>query len=413
MKILLYTLIFPPDTCSNAFIFSDMTTEFLKSGDEVTVITTTPHYDEEHAEGKKKYLEKGKSKWYRKSNYMGAFVYHIDVVPRKGNIKDRLDTFYRFHHYCTKLLTIEKIEADVVICQTPPMTIGIDCHRIAKRLHASSVMILQDLWLDAMIDAGRIKGIMAYLLRQIEIYEYKKMDLLTTIDEAMGKRIKDISGIQPFVIPNFVDCSIYSPRVPNADDYDKYNIDRENFVISYVGNIGEAQDLEPLIQYAKHNKKARIIIAGNGSREGYYKKRVRDEDLDSVSFIGYISRDEARIVNSVSDVCMIMLAKHVAATSFPSKIYSLMAMGKPIVISCAENNEAGQFVEQHEIGWRCDVGNYERINALLDLVGANEKQRRIRGENGRSLVLREYSPGKIVKRYKDIISEMRDHPCIK
>ena len=410
MKILLYTLIFAPDTCSNAFVFSDMTAELLKSGDEVTVITTTPHYDEEHADKKKKCLAKGKSRWYRKSNYMGANVYHIDVISRKGNTKDRLNTFYRFHHYCTKLLRVEKIEADVVICQTPPMTIGIDCHRIAKRLHASSVMILQDLWLDAMIDAGRIKGIMAYLLRRIEIYEYKKMDLLTTIDEAMGKRIKDISDIQPFVIPNFVDCSIYSPRVPNADDYDRYNINSENFVISYIGNIGEAQDLEPLIQYAKHNKKVQIIVAGNGSREEYYKKRARDEKLDSVSFIGYITREEARIVNSISDVCMIMLAKHVAATSFPSKIYSLMSMGKPIVISCTDSNETGRFVEQNEIGWRCDVGDYERINALLDFVEANEDQRRIRGENGRALVMREYLPSKIVKKYRDAITEIQNKP---
>lgn len=403
MKILLYTLIFPPDTCSNAFVFADMTTKFLELGDEVTIITTTPHYDEEHAEEKKKYLEKGKRRWYRKSIYMGAHVYHIDVVSRKGDIRERLHTFYRFHHYCMKLLGIEKIEADVVICQTPPMTIGIDCHRIAKKLHASSVMILQDLWLDAMIDAGRIKSIMACLLRRIEIYEYKKMDLLTTIDDAMGNRIKDISGIQPIVIPNFVDCSIYSPRIPNADDYDRYHIDKENFVISYVGNIGEAQDLEPLIQYAKHNRKARILIAGNGSKEEYYKKRVVDERLDSVSFIGYITRDEARIVNSISDVCTIMLAKHVAATSFPSKIYSLMSMGKPIVISCTDNNGAGQFVEQNKIGWRCDVGKYEKSNSLLDFVEASEEQRRIRGENGRNLVLREYSPGMIVKRYKSAI----------
>ncbi|SFT33513.1 Glycosyltransferase involved in cell wall bisynthesis [Lachnospiraceae bacterium XBD2001] len=406
MRILLYTLIYPPDTCSNAFVFADMTEELIKQGDEVTVITTTPHYDEEHAIEKRKMLTPCKTDRYYYSSYKGAKVYHIDVLPRKGSTKDRLQTFYRFHKYGTEIIKNEEIEADVVICQTPPMTVGIDCLHLAKQLHAKSAMILQDLWLDAMIDSGRIKGFLAGILRKVEAYQYRHIDLISTIDESMAGRVAQISGLNPIVIPNFVNTEVYRPRNPEDKDYAKYDVEKDKFILSYVGNIGQAQDLEPLVQYAKHNPDACVLVAGNGVREDYYKKRVEEEHISNLRFLGYVTREEARIINSISDVCMILLAEHVAATSFPSKIYSLMAMGKPIMIACSNDTEAGKFIKKHNIGWSCDVRDYQQINAELDEICNHPDERTDRGKNAYQLVLEEYAPDKVVEKYKKAITHM-------
>ena len=407
MKFLLYTLIYPPDTCSNAFVFADLTKALIDAGDEVTVITTTPHYDEEHAIEKKECLVQGKRKWYRTSEYSGVKVFHIDVAPYKGSTKERIKTFYRFHKYCIKLVELEELDYEVVLCQTPPMTIGFDCIHLAKKRQAVSVMILQDLWLDAMIHANRVNGLLVSVLRRIEKKEYQNIDLITTIDEAMGRRVKEISGIQPHIIPNFVDKNAYKPKQVSIEERKRYGISENQYVISYIGNIGEAQDLEPLIQYAKHNPEIKIFVAGNGKNEQYYKDRVKKEDINTIIFLGYITREEASVINALSDVCMVMLAEHISSTSFPSKIYSLMSMGKPIFITCADDNSAGKFIENNKIGWRALVSNYAQINTLLDSILNNRDERIMRGVRARELVLNNYSSESVVKQYKDIIIQYK------
>lgn len=405
MDILLFSLIFPPDTCSNSFVFEDLSKGLIDVGDNVYVITTTPHYDEEHAVSKKAQLKKGKKKWYRTSNYNGAIVFHIDVATAKGGTKQRLNTFYRFHHYAKRLLKEEHIEADLVIAQTPPMTIGFDTITLAKKLGAKSVLVLQDLWLDAMVDSGRIKGIMKYILKNVEKYEYKKVDIITTIDNAMAKRVKEISGVEPYVIPNFVDTELFYPKKPCPSTYKKYGVNQDDFIISYVGNIGEAQDLEPLLQYARHNDKSKILIAGNGTREKYYKSKVSEEGIENITFLGYVSREEASEINAISSICTVMLAKHVLATSFPSKMYSIMSMAKPVFICCMNDNSAGIFVSENKIGWHSVTTEYEDINKILDYISMNMDECIKRGKNAYELIQKKYSLQSVVDKYRSLYIE--------
>lgn len=403
MKVLLYSLIFPPDTCSNSFVFADLTKGLIKEGDEVAVITTTPHYDEEHALCKKEMLQRGQRVWYRKSIYKGANVFHIDVSTSKGGFFQRLRTFYRFHHFAKQILKIEKINANLVIAQTPPMTIGIDLLSLSRRLKAKSVLVLQDLWLDAMVDAGRIKGVLKFLLRLIEKYEYRKVSVVTTIDQSMADRVYDICAVLPQVIPNFVDTELYFPQEADASVYAKYGLSPDDFIISYVGNIGEAQDLTPLMSYAAHNDRSKIIIAGNGVKEKEYREYVRNNNLKNVIFTGYVSREDAAEINSISVVCTVLLAEHVLATSFPSKLYSIMAMKKPVFICCMPDNSAGKFVEENMIGWHSAPTDIEQINATLDYISLNRDEAKKKGEKALQLIKRDYNLESIVNRYRALI----------
>lgn len=402
MKVLLYSLIFPPDTCSNSFVFADLAKGLIEAGDQVVVVTTTPHYDEEHALKKKNQLEIGAKKWYRKSIYKGASVFHIDVATTKGGTLQRLITFFRFHHFAKSILRIEKIEADVVIAQTPPMTIGLDTIALANKLKASSVLVLQDLWLDAMVDSGKIKGPLKQLLRFVEKWEYRKINTVTTIDKSMALRIEEISGVKPQIIPNFVDTELFYPISPKKSIYIKYGMDESDFIISYVGNIGEAQDLEPLLSYAKYNPKVKILIAGNGVKENYYRSMAVQNKLNNVLFLGYVTREEAAEINAISTICSVMLAKHVFATSFPSKIYSIMAMARPIFICCMPDNSAGRFVEENKIGWHASTVNLQQVNKMFDYISLHREECVERGKNGYNLIKRDYALENIVNRYRAI-----------
>ena len=409
MKILLYSLIFAPDVCSNAYVFSDMAKEMKRQGHTVTVITTTPHYDEKTAVQKKAELLAGKKSYYRKSLFDGINVYHIDVATKKGGRMDRIKTFYRLHKYATRLIKDENIEADIVLAQTPPPIIAaIDCKRLAKKLGAKSVLILQDLWVDSMIKKGKLKQPLRSILLAYEKKQYNKLDAVCTISDAMANvvapKLKNKDKLN--VIPNFVDTTLYHPIDATLEMREKYGVSENDFVVSYVGNIGNAQDLTPLIEYAKEhqNDNIKVLIAGNGTKEEHYKQMMTD--VKSVKFLGYVPREETLLINVVSDACLVMLAKHVIETSFPSKIYTIMAMGKPILITCGARSAAGQFVEENSIGWSVRTDSADEFTQVMGKLVTKPDSLEEYGENAYNLIKSEYSQDVVVGRYIKLFNKL-------
>ncbi len=407
MNILLYSLIFPPDVCSNAYVFADMALELINKGHSVTVITTTPHYDSNHAVENTAKLLPGKRKWYKTSCFNGAKVYHIVVAPQKGNTFQRLKTFLAFHGKAARIAKLEKITADAVLSQTPPMTVGTISKNLANITHAKSLMIVQDIWLDAISTRKKMNPVVKKVLSKLEKAQYNGVDAVCTISESMAEILKTKmkDPLKVHVIPNFVDMTIYHPRTPSDEERRKYAVAPDDFVISYVGNIGKAQDLSPLLEYADRNrdKKLKILIAGDGVLLEKYKRIVEEKKLDSVAFLGYIDRSETPVINSLSDICLVMLANHVVATSFPSKTYTIMAMGKPILITSRDGKGAGTFIQDRKLGWAVSTDDHESYFKVLDYLYTKPVELKEYGKNAHETAIKEYSCEVVVKRYTDLI----------
>lgn len=402
MNIILFSLIFEPDVCSGSYIFSDLASEFIKLGHKVTVITTTPHYDEKNAIEKRKLLTKTKYKWLYKSNYNGAEVFHIDVKPRKGNTIDRLITFYKFQTKSLKIVKKLHLDADVIYSQTPPMTIGRYGNKIAKLVNGKSVFIIQDLWLDAVCQKNKLPRLICKILSSVEKKEMLNSTFVTTLSPEMKEVIekKLDSKKRIFVIPNFANTKIYHPIEKNYRN--EYGYADNDIIISYVGNIGNAQDLAPLIEFAKSNNNIKILIAGNGTKEVYYKDIVKKEKITNIKFLGYVSREETVKINAISDLCAVMLAKHINSFSFPSKIYTIMACKKPILLSSQLDASASNFVEKNKIGFVCDVNDKKSFEKIV----LDKKILKSMADNGYKVVEDEYSCSAVAKKYLELIKNV-------
>lgn len=232
------------------------------------------------------------------------------------------------------------------------------------------------------------------------------MDSVSTISEEMCELVqkKLNNGKKVSIIPNFVDTSLYYPVT--QDFREKYGISKDDFVVSYVGNIGTAQDLNPLMELARSDLDVKILIAGNGCFEEKYRKIVDEEKLTKVSFLGYLTREETREVNSISNLCAIMLHKKIQSTSFPSKTYSIMAQKKPIIITCAENSSAGNFIEQNKLGEYVFVEDTkEYVNRIEKLMHEKELLDEY-GNNAYKMINDHYSSNVVAKQYVELFKSL-------
>lgn len=398
MNILLYSIIYPPDVCSNAFVFADLTDEFLRRGHQVTVITTTPHYG-----GSADGLSDGKTRWYRKSEFHGATVYHICVGGEKGDVFRHLDTYAKFHHYALRLKKVEKFTVDVVISQTPPPILaGHTARRLGKQLDAKTVLILQDAWVDNILRHRRIGKMPYRILSAIEKTVYKKQDAVITLSEDMANTVRPKIGSERlYVIPNPVNTEIYRPKENTAELKKKYNINDADFVVSYAGNLGAAQDLHPLIEYAKTKPDVKVLIAGNGKREAEFREAT--DGADNIVFLGYISREETTEVNAVSDVCMVMLSDYITDTCFPSKLPTIMAMGKPVALCCRANCGVSRYVTENGIGLVSDVNRPEEFARMMERFREDSALQKQCAENAYRAALRDFSLQSIGEQYERLL----------
>jgi len=386
--ILLHTLLFPPDGNSNAYIFADIALELQSLGHKVTVIATTPHYSILEANLGQQPLLDGDRKWFKKSNF----------------------PFWNFHRRALQLAGRSDIKADVVISQSPPLSVGLINALIAWRKKAKSVYVVQDLFPDGLITQGKIKSrLLIAALRLLERSVYSNNDATIAISDGIKGHLENRVPKSRILrtIPNFVDTSIYHPMPKDNPLAVKYGVEGK-FVISYVGNIGNAHDLSPILFCAKALKDLDIafVIAGNGIRESYFREKARAEGLSNVQFLGYQKREDTPYINAFSDICLVLLAPHVKSFSFPSKIYTLMGMGKPVVIVCSPESHAADFVTQSGSGWAVPCGGHEEFTALVKHLYEHRELLEPCGRNSIQLVERGYTKAIVGRRYDDLVREL-------
>ena len=135
------------------------------------------------------------------------------------------------------------------------------------------------------------------------------------------------------VIPNFVDTE----RIYPAEKYNSYREElgvTDETVVLYAGNIGFSQPLEIVLEAAQHlahRDDILFVINGNGSRRAHLE--TASEEIPNVTFMDYQPNSRLNEVLACGDIHIIPLKPGLGSISVPSKLYSILAAGRPVLAS--------------------------------------------------------------------------------
>ena len=412
-RILLHTLVFPPDANSNAYIFADLAREFKEYGHQITVLTTTPHYNPTAAAIETQPLTPLRGRWLLRSNFGGIPCYHVRVPAVKGGMMTRITTGVRFH--LSGLCAASDLGSgfDVVLSQPPPLSIGLISAWIAKRHGAQSIFIAQDIQPDSLMTQGRIKNpLFIRCLRMLERSVYRESDAVCGISRGIVEilRLRVPSHTLLREIPNFVNTELYRP-LPRSNDFSKSHGLDSPFVISYVGNLGNAQDFTAVMAAARQcsDLNIKFLLAGGGIKEQSLREEAQRSCLTNLDVLGYQPRETTPWINASSDVCLVLLASHVRNFSFPSKIYTLMACGKPILLYGDPEADVAHFVRETGVGWVVAHGNIDGFAATVRRLCQNRDELEQCGRRGIALVQQRFTAQIVARQYHDLIEELTGH----
>jgi len=389
-------------------LYNDLALGFQKRGYEVCVLTTTPHFNLIEGALNKQPLQKRFLGLFYQSDFNGIKVFHIPLKKHKSTLLRILSFIY--WHKISFIVGLFLKRPDVILTPSPPLTSGLLAILLAKLKGAKTIYNVQEIYPDLLINLGYLKNtFLINFLKRLERFVYNSSNAVTTIDkqfyDSIKPRVKQESSLH--IIPNFVDTDLYvtesSTKLPAEF------LSEPGFTnMLYAGNIGLAQEWDLVLNLAKEirDESITIWIIGEGVKKEYLKSQIEKQDLSNIKLLPYQDRKYMPAINLFADFHFIAMDKIMEHDGFPSKVYSIMASGRPMVIVSSENTPITSFLNETDTSlFVTDHSLSGFKNAVLKL--ARDKELRISmGSKGRKIIDQDYTKEKVINQYVSLFEKI-------
>lgn len=411
-KILIHSLVFSPDGVSTAYLYNDIAKQFKTAGYEVSVLTTTPHYNRIKSKLDKQPLKSRFCGLYYVSDFCGIQVKHIPQKKFKSSVLRLIGFIY--WHILSFILALFERDVDVILSPSPPLTIGFLNVIIGKLKGSKVIYNVQEIYPDLLIEEGGLKSKQVIsFLKWMEKFVYNKSSAVTTIDRVFYRTIchRFTNPDKLVIIPNFVDTDIYKPVSDtdlrlNKDDFPE----TDTLKVMYAGNIGYAQDWEPLIQAAVNlrDDKIEFYVIGEGVMKEYLQSEKDSLALDKLHLFPYQARELMPYLIAYSDIQFVFMSPHTEGHGFPSKIYTIMACGKPILVCSGNNTPIAEFLKDKNCSFVITEKNMSMKISLITqyLRSVTKKELEEMGKKAQTDIMGNYTKEIVTKKYVDLVETL-------
>ena len=408
-KILIHSIVFSPDGVSTAYLYNDIALGFRNAGYEVVVLTTTPHYNLIESALIKQPLKSKLFGIFYESDFNGIKVIHVPLKKYKSTII-RIFSFI-YWHFLSLIIGLSIKSVNFVLSPSPPLSIGLVSILIAKKNRAKFIYNVQEIYPDLLIKNGALKSsIIIKSLKWLEKYVYNHASAVITIDQKFYDQIvvrfneKDKLKI----VPNFVDTELYKPISKEVELPNPFKKDPHKIRLLYAGNIGFYQDLEPVMFAAKKliDTNIEFWIIGEGVKKEYLIKEVEKHNLTNIKVLPYQDRELMPFINSFADIHFISISKEMEQEGFPSKVYTIMACSKPMIVITGNNTPLYNFLKNLNCSILITNNRNEEFVRSVNELAKNETKKQELAQNGYNTIQQYYTKEKVVAQYLKLFENL-------
>ncbi len=304
----------------------------------------------------------------------------------------------RFTNYVTYFLSacwagLRLDHPDVVVALTDPPIIGLAAYAAARRFRVPLVMSYRDIFPEVarLLEDFHSEAV-ERALHQVNRFLVRKADRVVALGETMRLRLIEGKGAPPgktVVIPDWADCSEIVPG-PKDNPFARAHALADKFVVMHSGNIGLSQGLEVLIEAAARLgdlPDLRVVFVGEGAKKAALEAQTRRLGLRNILFLPYQPKGSLRDSFAAADVFVVSLKQGLAGYIVPSKLYGILAAGRPFVAAVEPDCEAASIAQQRQCGLAAQVGDPEDLARKIRLLHQDRALARRLGENARVAAL--------------------------
>ncbi|MDQ6672233.1 MAG: glycosyltransferase family 4 protein [Chloroflexota bacterium] len=404
MRILVLVIQFPPDVNPSGLLMAQLGEGLVARGHQVSVITSFPHY------AKFRVSDEFRGKLFERDSYRGMDVLRLYVYASgdKRSMKHRLLSYLSFNVLATVAAAASRQRYDVILCSNGSFFSGIAATLIGLVKGTPFIYNVQDLYPETPVQAGQLRNRFAVrVLEWLERFMYSRAAHISVIAPGFRDNIvaKDVPPTKVSTIPNFVDAEFIRPLDKANEFSHRYGL-RHKFVVTHAGNVGYVYDLETLVEAAsllQSQPDVHFLIVGDGVARPSLEARVRSHELTNVTFLPYQPRETLPFLRATSDVQVALYKKGASRYSMPSKVYEIMASGRPVLASADPHTDLWNLVANTHCGICLEPHDPTSLASAVMTLYRDPKLRLRMGLQGRTEVKRRYSVGAVVDQYEELI----------
>jgi colanic acid biosynthesis glycosyl transferase WcaI len=379
MKIAVFNQFFWPDEAPTSQLLTDLVRQLAREGHDVTVVCGAPGYAGTDAA----------------DNRPPVTIRSSPSLPFSRGAAARLASYFSYLSAAT-LRTLMLGRVDVVITMTTPPMLSV-LGNLAKMLHGAHHVVWEmDVYPEIAVDVGMMKedALLTRTLMAIAHRSRNYADTVWVLGDCMRDRIVS-AGCAPErvqVHENWSHGELYERPV---------DPEPERLRLLYSGNLGLSHDVATLqgaLLALRDDPRILVQIAGAGSKRGPLEALARAEALSNVEFLPYCSKPDLGRVLSSADIGLVTLQNGCEGAVVPSKVYGLMACGRPILFVGSQRATPAAIIRRFGCGWRVDCGDVDGLADTLRRLAAQPDLVREAGRRARAAFLEHYDAGGAVQR---------------
>jgi colanic acid biosynthesis glycosyl transferase WcaI len=284
------------------------------------------------------------------------------------------------------------VRAQIVVGLTDPPIIGLTAWLTARCSRAQFVFLCQDVFPEvAVLVEGFQSAMVNRCLDAINRFLLRRADRVVALGETMRDRLiaKGADPAKVVVIHNWADCDAIRPG-PKRNAFSEAAGLAEAFVVMHSGNVGLSQNLDVLLDAAGQLRSHRdivVAIVGDGVKRAALEDRARAEGLDNVRFFPYQQRSALHESLAAADVFVVSLREGLSGYIVPSKIYGILAAGRPYVAAVEEASEVAAITRTHGCGLLASPGKAADLAEKILRLYLDRSLARSLGEKAREAAL--------------------------
>ena len=310
-----------------------------------------------------------------------AVSIYRSFAHNRGNYFLRVTSWvlYCVHAFCW-LWAFPRSTA-LAVYSTPPLLLPLAC-LIRKLRGQRYVIIVHDIYPEVLVRLGKMSrtGWVARVWRRVNDRAYRNAQMVITLGSTMAKTVQTsvTSGEQlpaPVVISPWADTNAIRPLPKETNPFARQYCAPGKLTVMYSGNMGISHDLDMLVAAAdqlRGDTRLHFLCIGAGPKWDVLACAIRDRRLSNITLLPWQNEQLFPLAVAAADVAFVSLRRDLAGLMLPSKAFSFLAAGVPLIVSAPRECELVGLVGDYAAGWHIQPGDTAAfVELLLKLVDSD------------------------------------------
>jgi len=402
VKVLLVNQYFSPDVAAVAQLMGDLVEDMVNGGLEIGVITGSAPYNQTRNVAE---LERWDGEDCR--------IWRVPYIQMRSR-----GMVSRLLSYCTFMLSafIKMLccrRYDVVMSFTCPPLVGVLAWMYGRLRRAKVVSVVEDVYPDIAVALGFLprRGLATAGLSRLSVFLLRSSQRAVALSNGMKAKLveKGIDESKIVVIENWADSKEIQPIEGIENSFAVKHEVSGKFVVQYSGHMGEAHEFETILSAATalcRETDIHFQFIGDGPRREEIETYIRAHGQDNLSLLPYQQRENLRYSLGAACVAVVTLRPELTDLIVPSKIYGILAAGKPVILVGSQGCEIARILTESECGFVVEPGDVAGFVRAVRELYTNPELADKMGKQARNLLVERFDRGLQTGKYIRMLNEL-------